>query len=268
MVQALAPAPTRSHDSITIAAGMVTIPLSVMTGTEATRVNRKEFFQGDPNISIGRTVIRKDTGEVVEKDDVVRMALADNGNWVTLTDDEIAASTTPRGMAEVLCFVPVKDFGQYLTENMAQVRVKKDSRKPNLAAEKAFAMLLAGMRARKVGALIKVAMRGPARYAIVTPDADLLYIYPADGVRQPAVLPDTSVSKAEVAMATALIDTFGVDTPVLTDDTAVAVQAFVNAKAAGMPTVEHVEMAPVTDLMAAFQASIDAATAAKSKKAS
>jgi non-homologous end joining protein Ku len=196
------------------------------------------------------------------------MALAENGNWVTLTDDEIAACTTARGVAEVITFVPIKDFGQYLSENVAQVRPKRDKGKPNPVSERAFAMLLAGMKARKVGALIKVAMRGPARYAILTPEADLIYVYPADGVRQPAALAEVAVTKAEVAMATTLIDTFGIDTPVLTDDTAPAVQDFVNAKAAGMPAVSHPEMAPVTDLMAAFQASIDAATAAKNKKAS
>ena len=49
-------------------------------------------------------------------------------------------------------------------------------------------MLLAGMKARKVGALVQVAMRGPARYAILTSDADLFFIYPADA-RAPARSP-------------------------------------------------------------------------------
>ena len=48
---ATAPAPTRAHTTITIGYGpSVFGPLSVYTGTEETRVSRKEFFNGDTTI--------------------------------------------------------------------------------------------------------------------------------------------------------------------------------------------------------------------------
>ena len=72
-------------------------------------------------------------------------------------------------------------------------------------------MLLGGMRVRKVGALIKVAMRGPARYAILTTEGDLRLVLSADAVRQPLALDSPAVGKPEVAMATALIDAIGID---------------------------------------------------------
>ena len=268
MFQALAAAPGKSHYTITLSAGMLNIPLGVATGTESTRVERKEFFQGDPNVPVGRAPIRKDTGEVIDNYDAIRMAQASNGNWVIVSDDEMAACTSERGVAEILGFVLIKDFGQYLTEKVDQVRPKREKGKPNPAAERAFGMLLAGMRVRKVGALIKVAMRGPARYAILTPEADLLYIYTADAVRQPMPLAEQSFSKAEVAMATSLIDTFGIDTPVLTDETAPVVQKYVDAKAGGAPT-KAMPTAPAAsdNLMAAFEASIQAAKARKGKVA-
>ena len=64
-------------------------------------------------------------------------------------------------------------------------------------------------------------------------------------------------------MATSLIDVIGVSTPVLTDDTAPVVQVYVDSKAQGMPAAPHPEVAPLDDLMAAFEASIAAAKAAK-----
>lgn len=260
---AQAKAPSRAHTTITVSAGMVSLPLSVYTSTESTRIARKEFFQGDSNIEVGRAAIRKDTGEVIHSTDVVRMAQATSGAFVPLTDDEVAAATSPKGLAEVISFVKATDFGQYLTEGLYQVRPKREKGKVNQAVEQAFAMLLAGMKARKVGALIKVAMRGPARYAILTHEGDLLLILPADGVRESLPLDLPTVDKAQTAMATALIDAIGIGAPVVTDDTAPVLQAFVDAKAQGIPGTKPVPVAPINDLMAAFEASIEAAKANK-----
>jgi non-homologous end joining protein Ku len=268
MYTALANPPVRATTSITLAAHMLNIPLSLYTGTEDTKVARKEFFQGDANIPIGRAVVRKDTGEVVEATDVVRMAEATNGTWVEWTDDEAAACTSPRGVAEVIAFVPIKDFGQYLPEKLYQARPKTEKGKVNVAAEKAYGLLLAGMRARKVGALVKVAMRGPARFAILTTEGDLILVQPADAVRQQQTLNAPSLTKAEVAMAAAFIDAIGIDTPTITDDTAPVVQAAVDAKAGGAPKrATPVAPNPSDNLMAALQASIDAAKAGKGKVA-
>lgn len=246
---------------------MISIPLSVYTSTEATRIARKEFFQGNANIEVGRAAIRKDDGTIIHPTDVTRMAQATNGAWVILTDDEVAAATSPKGLAEVVTFVPVKEFGSYLTEGLYQVRPKREKGKVNQAIEQAFAMLLAGMKARKVGALIKVAMRGPARLAILTDTGDLLLVKTADAVRQSLALDVPAVSKAQVAMATSLIDAIGIGAPVLVDDTAPVLQAFVDAKAGGAPTPKAVPVAPIDNLMAAFEASIEAAKANKGKVA-
>jgi non-homologous end joining protein Ku len=242
---------------------MIAIPLSAYTSTEDTKVVRKEFFNGDASIPLGRAVIRKDTGEVVQQSDVTRMAQASNGNWVVLTDDEMAAATT-KGVAEIVAFVPMDEFDAYLTENLYQVRVKREKGKINVAAEKALSILFSGMRDRKVGALVKLAMRGPARYAILTVEGDLFMVRSADQVRQPLPLSDVAVTAAEAALATALIDAIGIDSPVITDETAPIIQAFVDAKAGGAPApVAPVITSAPDDLLAAFQASIDAAKAAK-----
>jgi len=266
-ITALAKAPSRATTSITLSAHMLNIPISLFTGTESTAVTRKEFFGGDSNIPVGRASVRKDTGEVIDTTDVVRMAEATNGTWVALDDDEIAACTSPRGVAEIPCFVPVKNFDQYLTENVYQARPKREKGKVNPAAEKAFGLLLAGMRARKVGALVKLAMRGPARYAILTSEGNLFLVKTADAVREAQPLDEPTLTKAEVAMAGAFIDAIGIDTPVITDDTAPVVQAFVDAKAGGAATKPVPAVAQTDNLMAALEASIAAAKAGKGKVA-
>jgi len=264
---ATAAAPTRATTSITLAAGMLNIPLSVYTSTEATRVSRKEFFAGDTTVEVGRSPIRKDTGDTIHSTDVVRMAQATNGTWVALDDDEIAACTSPKGVAEIVSFVPTKDFDQYLTEGLYQVRPKSIKGVPDRSGVKALSLLFAGLKARKVGILVKMAMRGPARYAILTSDGDLRMILTADAVRQPLALDQGKHTKAEIDMATALIDAIGIDTPVIVDDTAPVVQAYVDAKAGGAPKPAPIAVAATDDLMAALQASIEAAQAAKGKVA-
>ena len=263
---ALAPAPQRASNSFTLAFGVLNIPLSVYTGTEQTRVSRKEFLQdGDTLIPVGRSPIRTDTGEVIPSDSVVRMVEASTGAWVVLTDDEIADCTCPKGVGDIVTFVPVKDIGAYLAEDQAQVRPVAVKGKVDAASDKAFALLCATMKKKKVVALVRVALRGPARYALLGHDGSFTYVRTADQVREARPINDSAkFSDAELNLAAALIDAVGTSTPVLTDDTAPAVRAYVESKAAGIPVAPkpQVDAIPV-DIMAALSASIDAAKAAK-----
>ena len=260
MYTALANAPTRATTSINLAWGpLMVIPCSVYTGTEPTRVERKEFFDADPNVPVGRSAVRKDTGEVIDTASVVRMAQAQNGTWVPLSDDEIAACTTFRGLAEILCFVKNAKVSQYLTEDVKQVRPKREKGKVNPAAEKAFALLLAGMAAKKVHALIKVAMRGPARYALLDSKGNLSLIYSADQIRNMVDLPTVEATPQELELAGKLIDMIGTDAPVLTDTTAPNVRTYVDNKAAGYITAAVEAPAPSNiDLVQQMLASIEA----------
>jgi non-homologous end joining protein Ku len=264
-ITALAAAPTRATTSLTLSFGMINIPVSVYTGTEETRVARKEFFFRDTSVEVGRAPIRKDTGEVIHPSDVLRMAQAESGAWVVLSDEEIAAATMPRGMAEFVSFVPVRKRDQYLTEGVKQVRPKREKGKPNYAAERAFGLLLTTMKSLKVLALVKLAMRGPARYGLLDSEGNLFLVYTADAVRQPVEFAHSAYSEAELNMAKMLIETVGIGAPTITDDTAPAVQAFVNDKAVGVETPEAVvnDIDPSADLLASLAASIEAAKAGK-----
>jgi non-homologous end joining protein Ku len=277
MTAALAAMPTRATTSFTLAWGLVSIPVSAFTGVEETRVKRAEYIEitdakGNKSlVAVGRSPIRKDTGAVVDTAEVVRYATADSGELVILTDDEIAACTSPKGVAEIVTFVPAKDASQYLAATQYQVRPKSTKGKIDPAADRAFSLLITGMKTRKVVALVKVALRGPAKYALLSYDGTLTMLYTADAIRQAMYSTVEQASqyrfdKRELDLATTLIDSVGIDTPVITDDTAPVVQEYVNSKATGKVTKAVEAPLPTIDLAAALMASIDATKATKTKK--
>lgn len=230
-----APAPIKGNNSFLLSLGLVNIPLAVLTGVESTRVARQEFVVGTDH-AVGRTAFDKTTGLNIDQASIVRMAATSTGEFVELTDEEIEAATMPKGVAEVVSFVPVsKLHNAYVTEKVDQVRAKTSGLKAAQAqaAERAFGLFLAGLKARKVVALIKVALRGPARYAAITADGDMLLLFPSDAIRQPKPLAACKATAQELSLMGQLIDSYPQGTPVINDETAAAVQAFVDSKATG-----------------------------------
>lgn len=90
----------------------------------------------------------------------------------------------------------------------------------------------------------------------------------AEEVRQTPALPEPSHTDAELAMALALLESLDGEAPVLRDDGRTRTVAFLDAKQTGEtpdPTAPITE-APVIDLMAALEASVQAAQSAKTPK--
>jgi non-homologous end joining protein Ku len=262
-MQTLAPQPNRSTNSITLSWGMINIPCSVYTGTESVSVARREFVK-DTDHAVGRVSIDKVDGTVVDRADVVKMAEATSGAMVLLDDDEIAAVTTDRGLATIEGFVPVTKLGEYLTDGLLQVRPKRVKGKVDPGGNRSLALLFAAMKREKVAALINVALRGPARYALLTSDGFMRFVVTADCIRQPIDMPDGVCTMDEVAMACSFIKAMGKGTPTLIDNTARTIQAYVDSKAEGRPVVVSetpAESGP--DMIQALMASIAEQKAAK-----
>jgi non-homologous end joining protein Ku len=258
MPKALAPQPNRSTTSITLSWGMINIPCSVYTGTESVSVTRKEFVK-DTDHNVGRVCIDKETGVVIDRADIVRKAEATNGVWVELDDDEIAAVTTDRGLATVEAFVPNAKVGEYLTEGLSQVRPRRVKGKVDPGGNRSLALLFAVMKREKVHALINVALRGPARYALLDANGDLRLVVTADCIRQPIDMPDCPVTEAELVMAAQFVKAMGKSAPLLVDSTARQIQAYVDSKAEGRPVLVAETPAPSgADLVQQLMASIDA----------
>jgi len=263
-VKALAPQPNRSTNSITLSWGPLNIPCSVYTGTESVAVQRREFVK-DTDHAVGRVCIDKVDGTVIDRADIVKRSEATDGSWVELDDDEIAAVTTERGLATIETFIPTTKVGEYLTEGLSQVRAKRVKGKTDPGGNRSLGLLLAALKAEKVVALVKVALRGPARYALLDKDGYLRFVVTADCIRQPLDVP-VAVAGNELALARQLITLVGKSTPDLTDDTAATIQAYVDSKAAGQPvvTLEEHEAAPqdlTEQLLAAIAARKEAGAA-------
>jgi non-homologous end joining protein Ku len=254
--------PNRSTSSFTLSWGLLNIPVSAYAGTEEVRVQRKEFCKhvdGEGNESwqpVGRAITDKSDGSIIDRSDVVRMAESTSGVWVELDDDEIAAATLPRGLAEVETFIATRNVGQYLTEGLYQVRPRRVKGKSDPSGVKALGLLFEAMKARKVVALVKVSLRGPARYALLDAEGNMRFVVTADAVRTPMDMPVATITKQERELALALIDSVGVTTPKLVDTSALAIQAFVDQKAAGVVPEAPAEPAPTSDLLGDLLASI------------
>lgn len=262
-----AAAPNRSTGSFTLGWGLVSIPVSLYSGTEEVGVKRNRYTAvGNP---VGMKNYDKVTGEDVEFADIVMRFDVGDGRTVALSDDEIEAIVQPiAGLAEVEAFYPLAHLvaGTYVPETLYQVRPAKvkgsKGSVPNPGAEKAFALLLTAMAAEGVFALVNVTLRGKPKYAALLPDGRFLILKFDGEVREPAPIAAVALSDAEISMGRQLISALKEDTPkVLEDDASAKIVAYALAKAEGTaeaPVVVEAQ-APVGDLMAALQASLAAA---------
>lgn len=268
------PVPSRATTSITLTAGAMMFPLSIYTAVEDLAISRSERLDGNPAIEVGRTSIRKDTGDVVDVTNVTRMAQATTGKWVVVEDADLAAIYGETGEATIISFVPVADAGRYVTDGIIQVRARSDKRAAAQAAnEAAFSLLLTGMANRQVHALVRFVMRGGPRFGLLTADGDMLTIIPAEAVRAARPLPMLDHDAVQVDMMSQFIDAVGVTSELVNDDTPAKVQTFIDTKAVehgvevGEPMVVRGGNAQAGNdsVMAALEASIAAvkATAAK-----
>ena len=134
--------------------------------------------------------------------------------------------------------------------------------RPTPPPSKAFSLLLTVLSKRKLHALVRVAMRGPARYALLDAQGNLFLVHTADAVRGPLEVTKGKHSEAELNLAEALVDAVGIDAPVLMDTTAPVVLEFVNQKAKGIaPAPVAAAPAIPVDIMSQLLASIDATKA-------
>lgn len=261
---AKAPAPSRSSGTIHLSWGLLTIPLAVYVGSEETRVVRKEFVDGKSDHPAGRAIIDKKTMQIVESSRIVKMAEAPNKSYVELTDDEIKSCTLEKGVAEIISFVPRSLSSEYVAEDIAQVRPPATKGVVNTSHAQAFTILITAMAHHDVNALIKFSLRGPARYGLLTPTGDLIYIKSADQVRQPLPLGLVPITDQHLELASELIRQVGIEDPEVLDDTAPKVQALIAAKASGTPAPAFPPPVPMgDDILAMLTKSVKQASEVK-----
>ena len=260
-MKAIASEPTRSTGSAVIGFGLINIPVSLYTSVETTRVARKEFSKdGNP---VGRQQFDKITEEVIGRGETIKMAEASDGTFVELTDDEVAAVTgNDDGTAPIIALISIDTLhAEYSVEKMMQIRPRAE-KKGGKAYERSFALLMAALQARNEAAIVKIAMRrSVAKYAAITPDGYFSILHYEDAVRKARPMPSVELSDDELSLATQLLDSIGSEVPTMIDETAAAIQAYVDDKAASGETAVAAPVATATatdDLSAMLAASLKA----------
>lgn len=239
----VAKAPTRSTATLTLGWGLVSVPVSLYTGSQSNGVKRSEYVRGEDGElhKAGTRKYDKVTDENIEYADIVKVYEADEGKLVELSNDEIDAVLQPEnGKADIMAFRPMSEWheGVYITDKLYQVRPAKTgsgkSKSVSPATEKAFALLMESMRQEEVFGLVEVVTRGKTSICALLPNGRMFTLLFEDEVREDRPMPEVEFSDAEIEMGRKLVQTnITKERPELVNHDAEKVHAYANDKAAG-----------------------------------
>ena len=187
----------------TISFGLVSVPVKMITATESKEL-KFHFLHKDDLTPIGYDKVRKDTGEHVDPEEVVRGFEIERGRYVELTEEDI-----DRLDIELTHSIDICDFVDL--EEIDPIYFRKAYYLlPQDGAEKPYRLLVKALEQTGKVAIAKVVIRKKQHLAALRPYEGLLLLetmYFADEVRKPeSVETKTELRKAEVEMAKALVE--------------------------------------------------------------
>lgn len=256
-----------------ISFGLVTIPVKLYNAVSRRTVH---FNQLDDrtNSRIKQKRVSAEDGSEVPSEHLVKGYELGSGNYVIVTDDELAAlDPKAQRTIEIEEFVDLAEIDPIYYDSAYYLA-------PDQATVKPYALLAEAMeRSQKVG-IARFVMRTKQYLAAIRPvDGKLVLstmVYP-DEVNAPAEIPELAdvegveVSDRELDMAEQLVESLAAEfEPAKFHDTyREQVLALIERKAAGEQEVVAAPAAPsaekVVDLMAALEASVKEAKAARSR---
>ena len=251
----------------TISFGLVSVPVRMFTATESKEL-KFHFLHKHDLAPIGYDKVRKDTGEHVDPDDVVRGFEIEKGRYVPLEDEDL-----DRLDIELTRSIDICDFVDLDEIDPIYFR-KAYYLLPEEGAEKPYLLLVRALEETGKVAIAKVVIRNKQHLAAVRPVDKRLVLetmYYADEVRKPdEVKIKDDLRPAEIDMAKSLVenlsDTFD---PEKYDDTyRKELLQLLRAKAKGrkLPEPAEEEEGEVVDLMAALRESVERTKRSTSKR--
>src|SRR4051794_23766894 len=248
----------RSLWSGTISFGLVSVPVRMVGATESKEL-RFHFLDKHDLQPIGYDKVRRDTGEHVDGDDIVRGFEVEKGRFVPLEEEDL-----DRLDVELTKTIEICDFVDLDEIDPIYFR-KAYYLLPQEGGEKPYRLLVRALdETGKVG-IAKVVIRNKQHLAALRPYEGVLVLetmYYADEVRRPeSVDGDAKLRKAEVEMAKSLVENLSEPfEPEKYDDTyRKELLELLRSKAAGEPLPEREEdqEGEVVDLMAALRESVE-----------
>src|ERR671914_2838240 len=242
----------------TISFGLVSVPVRMFTATESKEL-RFHFLDKKDLAPIGYEKVRKDTGETVDSDDIVRGFEIEKGRYVPLEDEDL-----DRLDVELTHTIDICDFVDLDEIDPIYFR-KAYYLLPEDGAEKPYLLMVRALEETGKVGIAKVVIRNKQHLACLRTLDDKLVLetmYYADEVRKPEkVTIKGDLRKAEVDMAKSLVENLSEPfDPDKYDDTyRKELLDLLKAKAKGkkLPEPSDDEPGEVVDLMAALRESVE-----------
>jgi len=251
----------------TISFGLVSVPVRMVGATESKEI-RFHFLDKRDLAPIGYDKVRRDNGEHVDSEDVIRGFEVEKGQYVPLEDEDL-----DRLDIELTKTIEICDFVDLDEIDPIYFR-KAYYLLPQEGGEKPYRLLVRALdETGKVG-VAKVVIRNKQHLAAVRPYEGILVLetmYYADEVRKPEKIDGKAqLRKPEVEMAKSLVENLSESfDPEKYDDTyRKELLELLRAKAKGkpLPEPEQEEQGEVVDLMAALRESVEKTKSQKSSR--
>ncbi|MDX6486074.1 MAG: end-binding protein Ku [Gaiellaceae bacterium] len=252
----------RSIWSGSISFGLVSIPVRMFSATESKEL-RFHFVDRSDLQPVGYDKVRKDTGEHVDSEEIVRAFEIEKGRFVPLEPDDLDRLDVELTHAIDICdFVRLDEIDPLFFRQGYYLLPQQGGEKPYRLLERALE------ETGRVG-IAKVVIRNKQHLACLRTFEGVLVVetmYYADEVRTPESLDgdlaflDAEVRKAEVEMAKSLIENLSAEfePSKYTDTYRSELMELIEQKAEGVPLPERQEPeAEVIDLMQALRDSVE-----------
>jgi DNA end-binding protein Ku len=254
---ALMPRPTWSR---TISFGLVSVPVKMYSATESKEL-RFHFLHKDDLEPIGYDKVRKDTGERVDPDKIVRGFEVEKGRYVELTEEDLDRLDIELTHSIDICdFVDIDEIDPIYFRKAYYLL-------PEEGAERPYRLLLAALEETGTVGIAKVVIRNKQHLAALRPWEGVLLLetmYFADEIRKPEPVDGkVELRKPEIEMARSLVENLSdAFDPEKYDDTyRKELLALLKEKAEtgeiSPPREEGEEKGEVIDLLAALRESVE-----------
>lgn len=254
----------------TISFGMVAIPVKLFSAVSEKNV-RFNQIDARNGARVRQQRVNEVTGEEVSYADIVKGYEVTKGNYIVVSEDELAAFMPEADHSlELECFVDLDEIDPIFFDGAYHVAP--------VQAAKPYALLVQAMEESNKVAIAKFVMRSKQHVAVLRPkDGTLLLsmmvyadeLTAASDIEEFDSLEKVTVTKKELAMAESLIESLSesFDPASYHDTYRDQVMELIEKKAAGHEIRTDITPAPsadkVVDLMAALEASVKAAKAAR-----
>ena len=245
----------------TISFGLVSIPVRMLTATSS-RELRFHFVDRRDLEPIGYDKVRKDTGEHVDPEDIVRAFEIEKGRFVPIDSEDLDRLDVELTHSVDICDFVCLDEIDPIYFRQAYYLV------PQEGGDKPYRLLVEALEQTGRVGIAKVVIRNTQHLACLRPWEHVLVLetmYYAEEVRRPTevagdVVAGEGLRKAEVEMAKSLVENLSATfDPERYDDTYRSeLLDLIRSKAEGQPLPEPADEEPqVIDLMQALRESVE-----------